>query len=77
MDDTHDLLTKAYMEYFKENEHFEDPCSIEHTEQAEHVCENKKISKIPWTKSTRSPNPLQTKKLAVSTNPQWTYRVNK
>tara|TARA_B100000035_G_scaffold180275_1_gene153791 strand:+ start:1030 stop:1227 length:198 start_codon:yes stop_codon:yes gene_type:complete len=47
MDDTHDLLTKAYMEYFKENEHFEDRVSYR-THRASRACLRKirKLAKI-------------------------------
>lgn len=46
-DDTHDLLTKAYMEYFKANETFEDRVSYR-THRASRKClrEIRRLSKL-------------------------------
>jgi hypothetical protein len=46
-DDTHDLLTKAYMEYFKENENFENRLSYR-THRASRKClrEIRRLSKL-------------------------------
>ena len=46
-DDTHDLLTKAYMEYFKANENFENRLSYR-THRASRKClrEIRRLSKL-------------------------------
>ena len=46
-DDTHDLLTKAYMEYFKSNETFENRVSYRtHRASRKWLREIRKLSKI-------------------------------
>lgn len=46
-DDTHDKLTKAYMEYFKENEKFEARNSVRtHTSTRRWLREIRKLAKL-------------------------------
>ena len=62
-DDTHDKLTKAYLEYYKANEKFEAANSYEHTKNSRRwLREIRILLKYAWMKYTNTQYNKATKK---------------
>ena len=80
-DDTHDLLTKAYMAYYKANEKFEARNSVRtHRESRKWLREIRRLAKermdeIHYKHNSKKEPP--TEQAAVSIHMQWTYNGKK